>query len=81
MTIILIDSNEPKIATDLCYNKGCNYYSFSKSEDIEKYIDTHLNYMLFPHSYDYDVVYTCGRYTKWEVGVTLRNRDITNEKE
>ena len=58
MTIILIDSNEPKIATDLCYNKGCNYYSFSKSEDIEKYIDTHLNYMLFPHSYDYDVVYT-----------------------
>ena len=58
LTVILIEHQNVKLANSLCYNRGCSYFCFSKKEDIEKYIDNHLNYMLFPHSYDYDVVYT-----------------------
>ena len=58
LTFILIEHQNVKLTNSLCYNRGCSYFCFSKKEDIEKYIDNHLNYMLFPHSYDYDVVYT-----------------------
>ena len=83
LTIILIgEASDPKIASEVCYEKGCNYYTFTKEEDIETYIDNHFNFMCFPHSYDFDVIYTSthSKIVKC-IGVGPTNIDKTKVKE
>ena len=60
-------------------NKGCNYYTITSKEDVEKYIDKKFNYLFFPISYDFEVIYSSPNSTIIEA-IGLGDNDVAQEK-